>query len=85
MLHRRRVRLVFKAKGTLNVIVWRFKLKAVNSLVLFAIIGQDEIFQRNLYDRKDRKKKNYLQGEETITEQRIKNGHRERQWTSQLQ
>ena len=64
--------------------MWRFKLKAVNSLVLFAIIGQDEIFQRNLYNRKDREK-NDSQGEKTITEQKIKNGYREKQWTSQLQ
>ena len=31
----------------------------------------------------ERKKKD-SQGELTVTEQRIKNGHRERQWTSQL-
>ena len=83
MLDRRRLRFVFKVNGTLNVIVWRFKPKAVNSLVLFAIIGQDEILQCNLYNRKG--KKNDLKGEETIIEQRIKNGNRERQWTSQLQ
>ena len=52
-------------------IVWRFKLNAVNSLVLFAIIGQDEIFQCNLYNRKE--KENDSQGEETIIEQRFKN------------
>lgn len=57
LLDRRRVRLVFKAKGNLNVIVWRFKLKAINLLVLFAIIGQDEIFQCNLYNRKEKEKK----------------------------
>ena len=47
-------------------------MKAVNSLVLFAIIGQDEIFQRNLYNRKDRGKKTIHKAKKQLPNKELK-------------
>ena len=84
MLDRRRVRLVFKAKGTLNVNCVKIQVESSQLTCSFCHNRPGWDLSAQPIQQKRQGKKNDSQGEKTIAEQRIKNGHRERQWTSQL-